>query len=644
MTPQLTRLVRFFVVGASGVVVNEGLLILLQKVGLPLALSSLFAIELSILGNFALNNAWTWSDRRHGSLWHRVLKYHLVAGFTSFCVNWTLLIFLTRFFGVDYRISNLVGIAAATVLNYVLNHKWTFQKQPADVDSVWQAPSRVELKQLLTVRGISSNWSVTILVLLALALALRIAAMAGMTLLPEEAYYWMYSQHPSLSYFDHPPMVAWLIWFGTQLFGNTEFGVRAGIALLMLASSGLIYIFSRMWFGRESALVSALLLVILPMYFGTGLMATMDSALVFFWLVCLLGTSVALLQNKSWGWYLAGFGLGGAILSKYTGIFLGLGALLAVIGHQPWRKHLRSVHPYAATLLAFAMFSPVLIWNSQHDWASFRFQFMNRFSDRSANVTTVGWFALWQLVVLTPLLLPGVLWLYARALLNRRRLFTPRLWMALSFSLPLLMVMAYKSLKDDIHANWTLPAFLSVFPAVAQLSLALWRSRRNRQGWFSWQRITLATAAVCLSLNVLALIYALVVRPRNSLIPALRPWSELSAAVEKVEDKLKVETGRQPLVVCMDKYRLASVLAFYRTPHQGEMRASDSTTSQWILLGEGLGFPYWTTKGQWLGRDCIVVDDGECTFASRFKTFEGAGEVHLRPKTYYIYIGRGLHN
>jgi dolichol-phosphate mannosyltransferase len=338
--------------------------------------------------------------------------------------------------------------------------------------------------------------------------------------------------------------------------------------------------------------------------------------------------------------------LGGAILSKYTGIFLGLGALMAVVGHQPWRRHLRSVHPYAASALAFAMFSPVIIWNSQHDWASFRFQFMNRFAGETANAGTVVEFVVWQIAVATPLLLPGVIWLCVRTLLNRRRLFTPRLWMALSFSLPLLMVMAYKSLKDDIHPNWTLPAFLSVFPAVAQLTLVLWRSRRKKKGWFSWQRAALTTAAVCLTLNVLALAFVLAVQPRTGLIPALRSWPELAMAVEKQEVRLKVETGRQPLVIGMDKYRLASVLAFYRTPLEDKMRASDSTTSQWIFGGEGLGFPYWTTADQWIGSDCIIVDEDEGIglLASRFRTFEAASKIQLNGKTYYIAVGHGLHD
>ena len=36
----------------------------------------------------------------------------------------------------------------------------------------------------------------------------------------QEACYWCYSQHPAPAYFDHPPMVAWMIWLGTQAFGD----------------------------------------------------------------------------------------------------------------------------------------------------------------------------------------------------------------------------------------------------------------------------------------------------------------------------------------------------------------------------------------------------------------------------------------
>jgi dolichol-phosphate mannosyltransferase len=360
--------------------------------------------------------------------------------------------------------------------------------------------------------------------------------------------------------------------------------------------------------------------------------------------VCMVGVSVALRRENAWGWYLAGFGLGGAILSKYTGIFLGLGALLAVVGHQPWRRHLRSVHPYAASLLAFAMFTPVLVWNEQHDWASFRFQFVNRFAGETISAASVASYALLQLAIATPLISAGLVWLYARILRNRRRLLTPRLWLALCFSLPLLLVMSYKSLRYGIHLNWTMPAYLSVLPAVAQMSMALRRCARKKLIGIIWHRAALATVVICLALNVLGLAYVLTLQPKTGLLAPLQPWHELAAAVQTVDVRLKAETGREPLIIGVDKYRLASVLAFYRTPLDSKVRASDFTTSGWILGGEGLGYPYWAKKNLWIGCDCIVVDDQDDSgrFTSRFRRFEVADEFHLNQKTYYIYIGRSL--
>ena len=129
------RLARFSAVGASGVAVNMGILIALKSgLGLPVAISSLIAIELSILSNFALNNAWTWSDRRTTPLGQRLIKYHAVAGITALASNWFLLIVLTQFFGIDYRISNLIGIAAGMVLNFSWNHAWTFKRELADAN------------------------------------------------------------------------------------------------------------------------------------------------------------------------------------------------------------------------------------------------------------------------------------------------------------------------------------------------------------------------------------------------------------------------------------------------------------------------------------------------------------------------------
>jgi dolichol-phosphate mannosyltransferase len=400
-----------------------------------------------------------------------------------------------------------------------------------------------------------------------------------------------------------------------------------------------------MWFGQTAALGAALLLQALPVYFGAGLIATMDSALVFFWMVGLVGVSVALRRGRAWGWYLAGFGLGGAMLSKYTGVFLGVGALLVVVGHQPWRRHLRTVHPYAAAILALAIFTPVLVWNAQNDWASFRFQFTDRFGEKALNFGSIASFAGLQLAVATPVILGALGWFYLRMIRNRRRLLTARWLIAVCFSLPLLLVMSYKSLRYTIHLNWTMPLYLSVFPAVIRLGLAQWRRVRGKTVTaIRWHRTALATSAVCVSVNMMASVYALALQPRTGWVSAIGPWPELAAVVEAVEDQVEAQTGKEPLIIAGGKYRLASVLAFYRTPLEKKVRASDFTTSQWLTGGVGLGYPYWSPEDHWQNLPCVVVDDnnGIEKFAARFERFDIVADFQpIGKKAYHIAIGRG---
>ncbi len=250
----------------------------------------------------------------------------------------------------------------------------------------------------------------------AVAVLIRLVAMCIVPLIPEEAYYWMYGQNPQLSYYDHPPMVAWVIRAGTMLLGDTEIGVRLFGALLSITSSLLMYRFAQLWFDARTALASAVLILILPVYFGIGFVAPMDSALCFFWLTCLLAVSFAFKRNQGRWWYLAGIALGGALLSKYSALFLGAGVLLAATSTRDGRKQLRTIHPYLGGLLALAIFSPVLIWNVRHDWASFRFQFIERYANDRFNLRTPLLFFGLQLLVLTPILLAAAIWRVRRLL------------------------------------------------------------------------------------------------------------------------------------------------------------------------------------------------------------------------------------
>jgi dolichol-phosphate mannosyltransferase len=503
------------------------------------------------------------------------------------------------------------------------------------------------------------RWLVIAAGLLAATLLLRVAVMSNLVLMPEEAYYWMYARHLNWGYFDHPPMVAWLIRAGTAVFGNTEFGVRFVSDVLMLAASGVMYAFARRWYGRGVSLVAALLLQILPAYAGVGFIATMESALTFFWLVCLLGVSIALRQGRWWGWYVAGLGLGGAMLSKYTGVFLAFGTFAAVIAHKPWRRQLRSPHPYLAFLMASGMFAPVVVWNARHDWASFRFQFIDRYQEQAFDIGSAGEYLLGVVLVLTPL--PFVLLARAtgRAVRcpggTRRWHHRPRAVFTACAAAPMVLVLAYKSLRYDVHFNWVMAALLPLLPlavhaAVAGARVRRMRARRDgRARGPDWALGLRATVMICLAFNVGGAFYLLVVEPRVKGLEAFGPWRELALQVQQHADELQRQTGgREPLVIADGTYRLASVLAFYRQPLERDVDASRYTTSRWILGGSGLGFEYWTDRRDFEARDCVFVREApeiSSRVATCFESFRVVADpelADLHDRTYSVAIGYHL--
>lgn len=122
---------KFCIVGTSGVVVNMGLLIILTRsLETALEYASPIAIEISIISNFILNNVWTFRARaNNSSLFKRFFRFHIVA-FSAGIVNYIILLSLHYGMGLMDIVANLIGIAAATIVNYVLNSRWTWKKYP----------------------------------------------------------------------------------------------------------------------------------------------------------------------------------------------------------------------------------------------------------------------------------------------------------------------------------------------------------------------------------------------------------------------------------------------------------------------------------------------------------------------------------
>jgi 4-amino-4-deoxy-L-arabinose transferase-like glycosyltransferase len=361
----------------------------------------------------------------------------------------------------------------------------------------------------------ASRQMLAVIALIAAMTALRIAYASLLDPRTDEAYYWTWSKESVLSFLDHPPMIAWFVRFGTAIFGDTNLGVRFAGLVAMLATQLLVADIVRRVTHDVRAVVISILMMEAALYYGL-LMAKVspDAALIPF-ATAMVWALVRLAEGKDGRWWLAaGVFAGLALLSKFTAVLL-LPAALAFMLVPNWRgRWLSSPYPYIAALVAFALFLPVVIWNMQHDWASFRFQFVRATATHQWSARTLGEFIGLQFGLVGFVLLPVVLAGVALTAWRGYRRSDP---VAILLSTAVIVPFVYflwKSLSLRVGDTW--PMFIWPFGfAAAAINLVTMR----REGWqeasidksFWWAR----AAIVCGITFVVAVFLYYVATPWN---------------------------------------------------------------------------------------------------------------------------------
>jgi len=433
-----------------------------------------------------------------------------------------------------------------------------------------------------------------------LAFTLIQFAFAGQTeLIPEEAYYWTYSQHPALSYFDHPPMVAWVVWLGTALFGDNEIGVRAFALLAWPVSAWLLFQTGKLWFGVESAVRAVFLFCLTPIFVAVGFIVTPDAPLLFFWLLTLYAISQVMHTGQSRYWLLAGLGLGCAMLSKYTAVTLAGSLFLFLILSTQYRYWLLRIEPWLALVLGFLVFSPVIIWNAQHQWASFLFQSSRGMAVGHNPVTEASQFWFYQLMAVTPILFVFYAYIlvpvFKRGWIQRE----DRWNFTASFALPLFTIFFIASFKNKGHINWTAPAYLSWLLAAAafypEIKSRLLNYRPQLLRWLIGFSAAISVAGI--SFGHLNLAWGI---PKSLAFSNAGAWYWLALNIGKARDELSVETGKPAFIIGTDKLNISAPTGFY-------LHDTENTLNDYALGFPGIGYRYWVDLKKFEGRPAIVV-------------------------------------
>lgn len=583
---------RFASVGLIGMFVDllafEGLFAL----GVSFITAHVISFCVATVTNFYLNSRWALSESaradggRAGEIYMRCFTVCLLA----LAIRGGVLAATWGSFGVSAQVATLCAIGAAAIVSHLGSAFFVFPS----------ANPRVTNEMLWRMAAIGVAIYVIVLRLLFLGLA---------DLMPQEAYYWNYAQHLDIGYLDHPPMVAWLIWAGTHVFGDNEFGVRIAAWLCWFATSVFSFRLTDRMYGKSAASVSLLLVAALPFYFASGFLMTPDAPLTAAWAGALYFLQRALIDGQRNAWWGIGICIGLGLLSKYTIALLGPATLLFMLVDMRARAWLKRPEPYLAAILALLIFSPAIYWNLEHGLASFAFQSTRR-------IQGVVQFSVPQLIVFVAILLtpPGLMAAVAALWASRRRASAESpdesarriSRFILVFTLLPLAVFVVFSLQRGVKLNWTGPLWLAVLPAISMAILGF--TERASSFERKMRRVWVATIAISLVSYGLALNYFVLGIPGLGYpvkLPAVPvAWKEFWREAAAVKREVHQATGAEPLMIGLDAYNIASELAFYG---KDDGKGATNSVGRYVLgRGYSLMYAYWYPVQPMYGRTAVM--------------------------------------
>lgn len=290
-------------------------------------------------------------------------------------------------------------------------------------------------------------------------LFIKILISKALPLFSDESYYWVWGQNLRLSYFDHPPMIAWLFKLGASIL--SEALTPRWPIILMGHLTMLIWYFIvfdstksekvfNIWFG----------LVLFSPLLGLGsLIGTPDVPLVFFWSLSLLFFQKLLKTPEKSAYYiLLGVSLGLGFCSKYhIVLFVPFLFLFLILNHTFLKKiHWRYVPLTFIFGILFSM--PVILWNFENDFQSFRFQIDHGLTHEPFNASWPFLYILGQIALISPFLLTAIY----KSIRNH-----PYSLNAI-FGLGPILFFMLTSFKGHVEANWPIIAIPSLLYLTAE--------------------------------------------------------------------------------------------------------------------------------------------------------------------------------
>jgi len=439
---------------------------------------------------------------------------------------------------------------------------------------------------------------VALLILVATAIRLSFGWALGLGV--DESYMVAAGRVFSLGYFDHPPVSWWLAWGAAHLLGSeAPIVVRLPFILLFALSTWLMFRLTATIADARAGVYAALLLNLSPVFgVTTGTWVLPDGPLD----CALLAATLALLHaltatgGRAVLWWLACGLFGGlALVSKYSAVLWLGGAFMYLLSSRAHRHWLARPAPWLAVLLAALLFTPVVVWNATHGWASLAFQ-----GGRAAGLRFHPFAPLIILAGEALFVLPWI-WgpmLCAAFAALRRGPAEWRAWLLCCLAAPPILgfalIGAWSSQRVLFH--WAAPGYLMLFPLLGQAVArgqgisARWLTRRGLVATAGFVVLALAVVSTQVRLDWLGPAIAAVTQ-RDPDLDGIN-WTSLRA--ELAARGLLTEPR---LVVGADNWRDAGKIAYALGPEVTVL----------CLNRDGREFGFATDPAHFIGDDVLLL-------------------------------------
>ena len=436
----------------------------------------------------------------------------------------------------------------------------------------------------------------------------RLILLPHMGLMPQDAYYYLYGQHLSLSYFDHPGMIGYVLRAFTDLFGQAIFVIK--FADFIITSLTIISFYKlASYFLSKQKLQRAFILLTSTIFISIlSFNSTPDVPLLLFWTLSLSYLYKAIFEEKNKYWILGGIAMGLAFNSKYTALFLQIGLIGFLIFSNKYRKLILSPWVWTSIILSVIVTFPVWYWNYQNEFASFVFQSSERTNSISEfKISPKNFFGAigHQMFLLLPILfliISVFTFKYVKRMLLKCKIPQAKTLFLLAFFIPTFVGFFSLTPIYWVKLNWMMPSYIT------GIILA---------GMFINRKLLKAQIIISIVFHVLAsfqiLFYVVPIKSDDTWVG----WKELALETEKLQKKYP-----NTFVFSNDNYKTSACLNFFM---------KDKIYAQNIIDLPALHFDYLNDNLSSLeSKNALFIDSDK-----RFKNNNKKGNQHPLLKKYF---------